>query len=183
MSPWLSIVCAIVVAAIAAATDLRSGRIPNWLTFPAMLLGLAISGIGRGIPGLVVSLLGLVICAAVPFIVYRASDGRGIGGGDIKLFSAFGALLGPTHGLEVEMASFVLVGGYALFRLTFQGNVTRLLTGTLRVMLGLFVPKLRAGLAKDEIPLTTMRMGPAILFALASVLALPYILRWVPWLG
>jgi prepilin peptidase CpaA len=183
MSPWLLPTCAIVVVLVAAITDLRSGRIPNVLTFPVMLIGLAIHGFGHGIAGLVESLLGLVICAAVPGIVYRASQGRGIGGGDIKLFAALGALLGPSQGLEVELSSFVLIGAYALFRLAFQGKLLKMLAGSLRAMLGLFVPKMRARQDENSGSMTTMRMGPAIFFAVVTVLAMPYVVRWVPWLG
>ena len=144
MTPFIIPSIAVLVGFIAAATDLRSGRISNKLTFSAMLLGLAAHSFGQGIAGFVECLIGLVVCAAVPGIVYKSSQGRAIGGGDIKLFAAFGALLGPMHGLEVELSAFLLLGIYALFRLAFVGQLGRTLLGSLRVMGGLFVPSLRS---------------------------------------
>ena len=143
MSPWLVPSIAVLVGFVAATADLRSGRIPNKLTFSAMLLGLVAHSLGQGIAGAVESTLGLVICVAVPGIVYKASQGRAIGGGDIKLFGALGALLGPMHGLEIELSAFLLLGLYALFRLAFVGQLGRTLLSSFRIMGGLLVPSLR----------------------------------------
>jgi prepilin peptidase CpaA len=183
MSPWLLSIVSVTVALVAAVTDLRSGRIPNWLTFSAALVGLAGHSFAQGVAGATASFVGIAICAAVPGIVYRSSQGRGIGGGDIKLLAALGALLGPSQGLEVELSAFLLLGVYALFRLAFIGQLGRTLLGSLRVTAGLFIPKLRHGSAEDEALMTTMRMGPAIALAVATVLSLPHLMRWLPWLG
>lgn len=183
MSPWLFPSIAVVVAAIAAFTDLRSGRIPNVLTFSAILTGLVGHGIGQGIAGAVEAFVAMLICAAVPGIVYKASRGRGIGGGDIKLFAALGALLGPTQGLEVELSSFMLLGLFAMFQLAYRGQLRRMLAGSLRVLVGFFVPSARRAAENDEVVMTTMRMGPAIAVAVVTVMCLPYVMRWLPWLG
>ena len=183
MSPWLFPTLAVVACLVAAITDLRSGRIPIKLTFSAIIIGLAGHSLIHGIAGLVESLLGAAICAAVPGIVYKASDGRGIGGGDIKLFAALGALLGPTQGLESELSSFLLLGLFALFRLAFLGQLGRVLLGSLRVTTGVFIPRFRAARTEHDAAMTTMRMGPAILAAVLTVLSLPYVQRWLPWLG
>jgi prepilin peptidase CpaA len=183
MSPWLFPSIALITAAIAAGTDLRSGRIPNALTIPAILLGLTGNSLAQGLAGCAGSLAGAVICGAVPGLVYKMSQGRGIGGGDIKLFAALGALLGPTQGLEVELSSFLLVGVFALFRLAFIGQLIRTLVQSLRVAVGLLVPKLGGPKLDDSVTMTTMRMGPAILAAVVTILSLPYLTRWLPWLG
>jgi prepilin peptidase CpaA len=148
-----------------------------------MLFGLAANGMVYGITGLLQSLIGLIVCAAVPGVVYKASQGRGIGGGDIKLFAALGALLGPTHGLEAELSAFLLLGVFAMFRLAFLGQLGRTLLGSLRVTVGLFGAKLRQGSRGEEAVMTSMRMGPAILLGVVTVLTLPYLTRWLPWLG
>lgn len=182
MSHALIVVLALFVSVFAAATDLCNGRIPNKLTFPAMLIGLGLHGIVHGIAGLIASLLGLVICAGVPGILYKATKGAGIGGGDIKLFAALGAILGPSSGLEVEFSAFLLVGIYALFRLAYQGRLWGTLVTTLRVVAGVLVPSLRAR-ADNNLVMTEMCMGPAIAVAVVTVLSLPHLLRWLPWLG
>lgn len=183
MSLWTLPAAALAVSAAAAFTDLRTGRIPNWLTLTAMLVGLLFHGVGTGIAGLGVSLVGIAVCAVPPGIVYKASDGRGIGGGDLKLFAALGALLGPTQGLEAELSSFVLLGVFALFRLAFQGQLLATLAGSLRVLGGALVPRFRGTLAVESTLLHEMRMGPAIAAGVATVLVVPVVMRWLPWLA
>jgi prepilin peptidase CpaA len=183
MIPYFLSAAAILVSLVAAATDLRSGLIPNKLTVAAMVVGLIAGGLAHGVMGLLASFCGLVVCAAVPGVVYKASQGRGIGGGDIKLFAALGALLGPTHGLEVELSAFLLLGVFALFRLAFLGQLGRVLLGTLRLMGRACVPGLKLRSTEPVTALTPMRMGPAIALGVVTTLALPYVTRWVPWLG
>lgn len=182
MSLWLLPWVTVTVVTVAAVTDLRNGRIPNVLTLPAILIGLVGQILSSGIAGLAGSALGLVVCVVVPGVVYKASNGKGIGGGDIKLFAALGAMLGPTHGLEAELSSFLLLALFALFRLAFEGKLGRLLCNSGCLIVGVFVPKLRNAMAVDSVVMTEMRMGPAIALGVIVVLATPCLLRWLPWL-
>lgn len=184
MSPWLFPAIAVSVGLVAAVTDLSSGRIPNKLTLTAILVGWIGHGCTNGVVGLLQSLSGAVACAAIPAVVYRISQGHGIGGGDIKLFAALGALLGPTQGLEAELSAFLLIGAYAMFRLAFVGQLGRTLLRSLRVAGGLFVPKLRRNITIEYAPaFTSMRMGPAILLAVLTTVSMPQLSRWLTWLG
>ena len=66
--------------AIAAGwTDWRSRRIPNWLTIPGLLLGVAVNSWLRGWPGAKESLLGagLGLLLLLPFVLIRS-----LGAGD-----------------------------------------------------------------------------------------------------
>ena len=47
----LSTVAVIGLASLAVATDLRSGRIPNRLTLPALGLGVTLGAVEGGAPG------------------------------------------------------------------------------------------------------------------------------------
>jgi prepilin peptidase CpaA len=183
MSPWLLPTIAVVVASIASVTDLRVGRIPNQLTFSVMLIGLAARSIGNGIAGGVEGLVAIAICVAVPGVVYQSSRGCAIGGGDIKLFAALGALLGPIQGLEVELSAFLLVGMFASFRLVFLGQLGRTLVASLRAAAGLFVPRLRRREDVGDTRAMSVRMGPAILLGVVTVICLPHLMRRFPWLG
>jgi prepilin peptidase CpaA len=183
MSPWFIPAIAVLVALVAAVADLRSGRIPNVLTVSTSLMGLTWHTVAHGLAGAVESLVALAVCIAVPGIVYRASQGNAIGGGDIKLFAALGALLGPMHGLEVELSAFLLIGVYALFSLAFRGQLGRTLIRALWVTVGLFLPRQRQKLRDDGVGMVSMRMGPAIALAVVTVLCLPYLALWLPWLG
>jgi len=83
----------VLLAIIAMYTDVRWGKIFNTLTLPFALLGLALNSIGAGWEGFTLGMLGI----ALGFALWLASAflGRILGGGDIKLLMAFGALMGP----------------------------------------------------------------------------------------
>ena len=88
------IVASAVLALIAAYTDIRWGKIFNFITVPFAVIGLALNTIGGGMDGLLLSLQGL----GAGFALWLISNflGRIMGGGDIKLLMAFGALMGPV---------------------------------------------------------------------------------------
>ena len=52
---------AVALALIAGWTDLRSRRIPNWLTVPGLLIGVTANTVLNGWSGLKASLLGAAI--------------------------------------------------------------------------------------------------------------------------
>jgi leader peptidase (prepilin peptidase)/N-methyltransferase len=85
-------------AVLLAALDHRHRLLPDLVTLPLGALGVAAAAFGLSVP-LVDSLfgaaVGFVTLTAVD-IAYRRLRGRsGIGGGDVKLFAAAGAWLGP----------------------------------------------------------------------------------------
>jgi prepilin peptidase CpaA len=78
--------------ALAAATDLRMRRIPNWLTVPAAVSGLIYHCLTPTGWGLWVSLAGFGVGVALLLLPWLAGGG---GMGDVKLLAALGAWLGP----------------------------------------------------------------------------------------
>ena len=96
---------ALVVAA--TITDLRSRRIPNWLVLPFLLMGLLVSALSRGWSGLEQSALGVLLAGSVLGVFCWLG---GLGMGDLKLYSAIGAWIGPSQ-LGVALVMTGLVGG------------------------------------------------------------------------
>lgn len=98
-------------AATAAAIDLRTRRVPNPLTALLATIGVALAA--TGISGLTVgaSLTGLVLGLALmlPGHLFGAT-----GAGDVKLFAAFGALLGPAPILTAFVYTALAGGVLAL---------------------------------------------------------------------
>ena len=99
------------VVAVAALTDLRRRKIYNLLTFPTMALGLVVNTWLGGPTGLLVSVTGLLLGAAL-FLLPVAAGGRGAG--DLKLLAAVGALGGPAFAFWCALFTSMAGGVLAL---------------------------------------------------------------------
>jgi prepilin peptidase CpaA len=78
--------------ACAVATDVQHRLIPNWLTYPSMVLGVFLGTISSGFPGGAESAAGICLGAtlfALPVVIL------GRGAGDLKLLAALGSIGGP----------------------------------------------------------------------------------------
>lgn len=115
------------VLIIATVTDMRSRRVPNWLTLPFLLAGFVVSTLVGGWHGLGQSALGFVAATAVfGFLCWMG----GMGMGDVKLFAAIGAWVGP-HQLALALVLTAMAGGIlALGWAVAGGFLGELATGT-----------------------------------------------------
>ena len=106
---------AVLVTAI--CTDLRSSRIPNWLTFPAVGVALLAHAWLGGFPGALFSLAGLGTGLGLFLILYVTGS---IGAGDAKLMAAVGAIMGPYDALSSGLLAMIVGGVYALGAMCYQ---------------------------------------------------------------
>jgi Flp pilus assembly protein protease CpaA len=90
----LADVILVAVVVVAAATDLRTGRVYNWLVYPATVVGLLLALAAGGWAGLKDHTLAAAIGFGLMFLCYAIG---GMGGGDVKLMAAVGALGGLTR--------------------------------------------------------------------------------------
>lgn len=92
-----------VLAVVATWFDLRERRIPNWLTFGGMILGLTLHPFD--------GTLGLLVGAAIflPGFLLKMA-----GGGDVKLYAAAGAIAGSSSGLFILVIAAIANGAIAL---------------------------------------------------------------------
>ena len=111
MSELVLQIILIAVLLTAVITDLRSYRIPNCLTVPAMACGLLIHTLIDGTGGLVVGLEGLGLGLGLFLVFYLMG---GMGAGDVKLMAAIGSFLGPRGVLYAAMLTGLLGGIYAV---------------------------------------------------------------------
>jgi prepilin peptidase CpaA len=100
----------VLVLLVASWTDVRSRRIPNWLTIGGAIAGLAVrgwAGPGPLVDGALGVGLGLLLAA--PFFAIGA-----LGGGDAKLLMAVGAFMGPADLARASLLIAVVGGLVAL---------------------------------------------------------------------
>lgn len=95
----------VAVVVLAAWTDVRDGKVYNWLTYPAAVAGLLLNAAfrppGLGLPQ---AALGLLVGFVPLFLAYAAGA---LGGGDVKLTGAVGAFLGPWAMLYALLYTFL----------------------------------------------------------------------------
>jgi len=136
---WLNIMESIAwwptvfVVLIAAGIDIHSHRIPNWLSLPFLVAGLAVSALRGGWHGAVSSMAGIGLAVAVLGVLCYL---RGMGMGDLKLLAGVGAWVGPGQLVLAMVATGIAGGflavGYALWHRSLGGSldgVTELVQG------------------------------------------------------
>ena len=89
----------------AAVLDYRTKKIPNWITVPAALTGLAFHAVMPESRGILWALAGFGVGFSLLIVPWLLGGG---GMGDVKLLAALGAWLGPLMILAVFGASAVL---------------------------------------------------------------------------
>jgi prepilin peptidase CpaA len=124
-------VLAAVVVIAAAVTDLRSRRIPNWLTLSGVCAGLLLNWYLSGLPGLWTGFKGLLLGFGVYFILYAL---RAMGAGDVKLMAAVGAIVGPANWFAVFIASSLAGGVLAVVLMVWKGKVRETLWNSLFIV-------------------------------------------------
>ena len=125
---------ALLLSLIAGWTDLRSRRIPNWLTVPGLLLGIGSNTVLTGWSGLKTSLLGAAVGLALllPFVLLRS-----LGAGDWKLAGALGAFAGPGMLVDLLLASVFVAGLMAAGLVIYKGRVRETLRNIGHILISL----------------------------------------------
>lgn len=104
-------------AVIGSVFDVKSRRVPNLLTGPAILFGLLLHLSLGGWRDMAISAAAGLICGVVFLIFYLAG---GMGAGDVKLITAVGCLCGLSNIAYLlaltAIAGGVMAVGLALFR-------------------------------------------------------------------
>jgi prepilin peptidase CpaA len=162
------LLAAAMTALVAAFIDLRTGHIPNGLTLGALAVApiahfvvtvLRTHSASAATMSLGASLLGAALSAVLPLMMYRS---LGLGGGDVKLFAAIGALAHAGVGLHAETYAFVFGMVWALVVVTRSGR----LASTFGNVAALVSTPLRRSTESREVrrePMTPIPFGPAIL--------------------
>lgn len=148
---------------VALATDLKSRRIPDLLTYPAMFAALGlrafIEGLGDADTGLFSGLIGLGIAGGW-FALFALFNG-GMGWGDVKLAAVVGACLGLPK-TPAALLFISLVGAA-------QAVLSLVLSGSLGATLRRTFSKEEARSDRKQIP-----------YAVAIALGAAWAMWWQP---
>lgn len=107
---------------LALASDFKTYRIKNSITYSFMLIGLTANVTMGGFKGMVFSLQGIVLPAVCLVILYMM---RVIGAGDVKLLSAIGAVMGAGFALYTAAYAFLCGGLIAALLILIRRNGVR----------------------------------------------------------
>jgi prepilin peptidase CpaA len=157
---------AVVLAVIAGWTDLRSRRIPNWLTVPGLLIGVAANTVLGGWTGLKTSLLGAAVGLALllPFVLLRS-----LGAGDWKLAGALGAFAGPGLLVDLLLASVFVAGLMAVALVIYKRRVRQTLRNMGHILISLVTFRLPGSSVSLDNP-DSLKVPYGVALALTVVL-------------
>lgn len=161
----------VVVLVTAATTDWRSGKIYNWLTIPAMAVGLAYwtiwgfmtHGSEGAWDGGLRALVGLG-AGLLPFVVLVALGG--MGGGDAKLIGAIGALWGDWQCVLTTAFYGFLVGAVAALWIMLRHRLVRRTFERLFTVMAFLVARQR-----PTVPADSPRIPLGVAFCLGGLAA------------
>lgn len=175
---------AILVCMFAAWCDAATARVPNPLTYTAILLGLAINTLvpflaalhlhtaerWLGAPGMADSFLGALLCLGIGIACMLLPIGgkSSMGGGDFKLLIAIGAITGASHAPLILFLALTLAVPLALLNLIL-GN--RLNTFVRYIALELTAALYTKKLAGSDLPLSGRFIPLAIPLCLGILVA------------
>ena len=131
------------ILSISAIIDLRVQRIPNLITYPAVIISLLYHFFTNGIDGLIFGALGLASGISLFIIPYMIGFS---GAGDAKLMGTVGAILGSRSAFSAFFIIALVGGVYAIIiillnKKQFQGFFKKqLITLKLFILTREFIP-------------------------------------------
>ncbi len=105
-----------ICAIIGAISDVRSNRIPNWLTYGGLALALGLRTAWGGWHGLGQGLAGMLLGGGIFFVFFVV---HGMGAGDVKLMAAVAAWVGLHQTFHVLIATAFAGGILAVYYMVF----------------------------------------------------------------
>lgn len=131
-------VALLLIVLTAAVSDIRSRSIPNWLTLGGIAAGLALNTHATGLEGLKFSAMGFGVAALILLPLFAL---RFLGGGDIKLMAAVGALAGYENWFGIFFFEAACEGIAAVVAIVVKRRVKQTLRNIGRILASLIKGK------------------------------------------
>jgi len=165
----LAIVMLTAALLVATITDIRSQRIPNWLTFPLILTGLAAHALYGGLDGIKLSGGGF----AIGFIGMAIPYFLGVmGAGDVKLMAGVGAWLGTSAAFTAFIFTCLAGGIYALGVLLFHRHLLKVVWANIIVSFSLLITTRKFHFAPTSSEQALPRLCYGVAIAVGSIAAM-----------
>jgi prepilin peptidase CpaA len=126
------LICAFAIAAVGAVSDVRRGRIPNWLTYGGAVAALAVRCVVSGWPGLNDGVLGLLLAGGIFYLLFLLGA---MGGGDMKLMATVGAWAGIVQTVSILIVSAIAGGILAVLYMISRRQVRQTLVNSAALIL------------------------------------------------
>ncbi|MBC7543454.1 MAG: prepilin peptidase [Candidatus Sericytochromatia bacterium] len=159
---------------IAAATDFWRQKIYNWLTLPAILIGLTLNTVLQGLKGLGDGLLGFGLAFFLAFGLYSL---KGIKGGDVKLIAAIGAMGGWKFAIAAMLYTGISGAVLSLWWAAYHGTLRKTLARFVQLLRALVIPGIRLERPLSESDSPPLPYGLAIATGTLLRLSFP---TWLP---
>jgi len=154
---------------IAAAFDVRSHRIPNWLVLAGAAMGVAWqvfepalidSGLAGALEG-----MGVGFALLLPLYLLHA-----MGAGDVKLMAMVGTYLGPRGAAHAALLSLIAGGVLALIVTLAKGKLGALMASIRQMFFGTLVNALTTGKTRVVAPAASVgKMPYGVAIALGTI--------------
>jgi prepilin peptidase CpaA len=178
--PIIVQVLVLLIVIPAAMFDLRQRRVPNWITLPAILLGIALNGIlDFRDANLRNSLLGLGLAFLIYFPLYLL---RAMGAGDVKLMAAVGAIMGWANWLGIFVLTAVIGGLAAIVAVAARGRLRKTFYNIWFILLSLLHRQApyESNPELDVRNVQSVRLPHAVVIALGAIGFLVVAAIWAP---
>lgn len=159
----------------AVISDVRTRRIPNLLTLPGILLGLALFTVEAGLKGLLSGLAGAGAGVALLFLPFAYG---GMGAGDVKLLAVVGAFGGARFAFVSFLGAALfggVVSGFVLWREGRLGATLRAVLWGIAAFVLPAVPFLPLPKRPEDAP----RVGPWPGLPYAVAIAVGTVVGWL----
>lgn len=163
---------------LALKSDIKSYKIKNRVTLSFIITGILTNSILYGDEGFKNSLLGIIIPIILLLVLYAL---RMLGAGDIKLFSALGAVFGGEYIFEIMAYSFIAGGIIALVLIVVRKNAKERIAHLFKYLKALiltlrFIPYTEFDNKEDrgKFPFAYAVFSGTIVFILVELIAISY---------
>lgn len=176
--PAISLALLGLILFASSAWDLRTHRIPNFLSLGGAVAGLACATFGGGWSALgsAAAGLGVGFACLIPFYALRS-----MGAGDVKLMAAVGSFLGPPLTISAVLYTFIAGGVLAVLAIVlhdgFRETVSRFLFAAKHFVLG----GVWLGQRSSATSVRKMRFPYALAIALGTAAAVYHPLEFRLW--